>query len=111
MVLAIFSQLPIVLTSEYFVLLCCFINVIFIESTAVKIFAFRNFFCSMKASDVPNLEVKLGDHNINSRSEAVTTNVRVANIIKHKGFSQRTLVSMLNSEFKTQSFHTISIAC
>jgi hypothetical protein len=48
----------------------------------------------MSASDVPKLEVKLGDHNINSQSEAVTTNVKVANIIKHKGFSQRTLVRL-----------------
>ena len=50
---------------------------------------------SMKASDVPNLEVKLGDHDISTTSDAVTTNVKVANIIKHKGFSQRTLVSLL----------------
>jgi secreted trypsin-like serine protease len=45
----------------------------------------------MSASDVPKLMVKLGDHNINSRSDAQTTDVKVANIIKHKGFSQRTL--------------------
>ena len=55
-------------------------------------FQFRPFH-SMKASDVPKLEVKLGDHNIQSTSDVRTTNVRVANIIKHKGFSQRTLVS------------------
>ena len=46
----------------------------------------------MSASDVPKLEVKLGDHNINSRTEAVTTDVKVANIIKHKGFRRKTLV-------------------
>ena len=49
----------------------------------------------MKASDVPRLEVKLGDHNINSRTDVQTTDVKVANIIKHKGFSQRTLVCSL----------------
>ena len=48
----------------------------------------------MSASDVPRLKVRLGDHDINSRSEAVTQDVGVANIIKHKGFSQRTLVSI-----------------
>ena len=55
----------------------------------------RRFFLffSMSASDVPKLQVKLGDHNINSQTEARTTDVGVANIIKHKGFSQRTLVS------------------
>ena len=47
----------------------------------------------MKASDVPKLEVKLGDHNIQSTTDTKTTDVKVANIIKHKGFSQRTLVS------------------
>ena len=51
------------------------------------------FYCSMKASDVPKLEVKLGDHNIQSTTDTKTTDVKVANIIKHKGFSQRTLVS------------------
>lgn len=45
----------------------------------------------MTARDVPKLSVKLGDHNINSRTEVKTTDVKVANIIKHKGFSQRTL--------------------
>ena len=59
-----------------------------------------DFYFSLKASDVPNLEVKLGDHNISSRSEVVTTNVRVANIIKHKGWSRRTMVSVPNSELK-----------
>ena len=48
----------------------------------------------MSASDVPRLKVRLGDHDINSRSEAVTQDVGVANIIKHKGFSQRTLVGI-----------------
>ena len=48
----------------------------------------------MSASDVPKLEVKLGDHDISTTTEAVTTNVKVANIIKHKGFSQRTLVRL-----------------
>lgn len=48
-------------------------------------------FFSMRASDVPKLLVMLGDHNINSKSDAITTDVGVANIIKHKGFSQRTL--------------------
>ena len=52
---------------------------------------------SMKASEVPRLQVKLGDHNINSLSDAVTQDVGVANIIKHKGFSQRTLVRIMIS--------------
>ncbi len=59
---------------------------------AHKVSRFFMFF-SMSASNVPNLQVKLGDHNINSQTEAKTTDVGVANIIKHKGFSQRTLVS------------------
>lgn len=45
----------------------------------------------MRASDVPKLRVKLGDHNINTCCETKITEVGVANIIKHKGFSQRTL--------------------
>ena len=51
----------------------------------------------MSASDAPNLEVKLGDHNINSLGEAQTTDVRVSNIIKHKGFNRRTMVSIYPS--------------
>ena len=57
----------------------------------------------MSASDVPRLKVRLGDHDINSRSEAVTQDVGVANIIKHKGFSQRTLVSI---DFRKRVFLT-----
>ena len=57
----------------------------------------------MSASDVPRLKVRLGDHDINSRSEAVTQDVGVANIIKHKGFSQRTLVSI---DFRKHVFLT-----
>ena len=68
------------------------------------------FYCSMKASDVPKLEVKLGDHNIQSTTDTKTTDVKVANIIKHKGFSQRTLVSksiqvgVLDNDFKESFF-------
>ena len=57
----------------------------------------------MSASDVPRLKVRLGDHDINSGSEAVTQDVGVANIIKHKGFSQRTLVSI---DFRKHVFLT-----
>ena len=59
----------------------------------ILIISKKIFYCSMKASDVPKLEVKLGDHNIQSTTDTKTTDVKVANIIKHKGFSQRTLVS------------------
>jgi len=45
----------------------------------------------MKSSDIPTLVVKLGDHDINTESETQTTDVKVAQIIKHKGFSQQTL--------------------
>jgi len=45
----------------------------------------------MRPSDIPSLLVKLGDHDINTESETKTTNVKVAQIIKHKGFSQQTL--------------------
>lgn len=45
----------------------------------------------MRPSDIPSLLVKLGDHDINTETETKTTNVRVAQIIKHKGFSQQTL--------------------
>jgi len=45
----------------------------------------------MTSSDIPDLLVKLGDHDINTSSETKTTDVKVAQIIKHKDFSQRTL--------------------
>jgi len=45
----------------------------------------------MRPSDIPSLLVKLGDHDINTEAETRTTKVRVAQIIKHKGFSQQTL--------------------
>ena len=47
----------------------------------------------MKSSDIPTLIVKLGDHDINTDSETQTQDIRVAQIIKHKGFSHSTLVS------------------
>ena len=47
----------------------------------------------MKSSDIPTLMVKLGDHDINTETETATQNIKVAQIIKHKGFSQSTLVS------------------
>ena len=47
----------------------------------------------MKSSDIPTLMVKLGDHDINTETETTTQNIKVAQIIKHKGFSQSTLVS------------------
>lgn len=45
----------------------------------------------MTARDIPTLMVKLGDHDININTETVTQNVKVAQIIKHKDFSQQTL--------------------
>lgn len=45
----------------------------------------------MKSSDIPTLMVKLGDHDINTETETTTQNIKVAQIIKHKGFSQSTL--------------------
>lgn len=93
---AIFSRLPIALISKYIsyskerTLMSI---TIFTITMKLLIIATKIFYCSMKASDVPKLEVKLGDHNIQSTTDTKTTDVKVANIIKHKGFSQRTLVS------------------
>jgi len=45
----------------------------------------------MTSRDIPQLLVKLGDHDINTNSETKTIDVKVAQIIKHKDFSQQTL--------------------
>ena len=52
----------------------------------------------MTARDIPTLMVKLGDHDININTETVTQNVKVAQIIKHKDFSQQTLVKKFSVE-------------
>ena len=48
--------------------------------------------CSMSRYDVANLKVRLGAHEI-KRTEANTFESKAARVIRHKEFSQQTLVS------------------
>ena len=51
-----------------------------------------SLFFSMYAADVEEFYVKLEDYNIHSQSDATMTNIKVATIIKHRGFSSKPLV-------------------
>ena len=49
----------------------------------------------MSKYDVQNLRVRLGDHNIkDGTSDGITIEKRVKRVIRHKGFSSSTLVSI-----------------
>ena len=47
---------------------------------------------SMSASDVRNLRVRLGEHNIKQAGETTIWESAVARVVRHKEFSQQTLV-------------------
>jgi hypothetical protein len=52
----------------------------------------------MSQFDVQNLRVRLGDHDIKSENDGPNVEKRVKRVIRHKGFSSTTLVS-LNAHF------------
>ena len=49
--------------------------------------------CSMSSYDVSQLLVRLGDYDISTPFEAKHETYKVARIVRHKGFSEKTLVS------------------
>ena len=49
---------------------------------------------SMSSYDVSQLLVRLGDYDISTPFEAKHSTYKVARIVRHKGFSEKTLVSV-----------------
>ena len=58
----------------------------------LKIKINHNDVFSMSASDVRNLRVRLGEHNIKQAGETTIWESAVARVVRHKEFSQQTLV-------------------
>ena len=52
----------------------------------------------MTRNDVARLTVRLGEHNIKQSGETEIFETKVARVVRHKGFSSETLVSLLNTD-------------
>lgn len=50
---------------------------------------------SMNSWDVARLTANLGDYNIKSKSEVRHLERKIKRVVRHKGFDQRTLVSVV----------------
>ena len=61
--------------------------------SGTKLYVFHCLDFRMTSSDAQNLIVRLGDHNLDDRSDAQTTEKKVKLIVKNKLFSMQTLVT------------------
>jgi hypothetical protein len=53
------------------------------------------FSFSMTPNQVATLSVRLGDHNIKMDGDTQIYETKVTRVVRHKGFSQQTLVGQL----------------
>ena len=61
----------------------------------------------MTSYDVRRLVVRLGDHDIKREDEADHDEYSVARVIRHKGFSDQTLVRTCNKKFKDRTISSL----
>lgn len=72
------------------------------------------FYCSMTSSDVAQMTVNLGDHNIRSSYEVPHITKRVKRVVRHRSFDPRTLyndIALLTLESPVQYSRSVRPIC